>query len=274
MKKLLWIIFVLFAWFNPIGLRGQCSEPELAFGPGEKLNYVVAYNWGIIWVDAGEVVFTTSASLENDKTVYELKAFGRTYPYYDWLFKVRDLFQSSVDPVSFQPLWALRKTYEGGNQAYNEYVFDTLQKKVNVKVTSNDKPEQLATLPLENCRFDVLTAAYFARNINYNLLRPGDKIPVKFILDDQYYETQVNYSGKEILTNRSGKEYLCHKISAIPVEGTIFMGGEELVVWVTADRNKLPVMAEARILVGSVVAYLSGYEGLKYKVDAEVKKTK
>lgn len=270
LRKLLWIIAILPVWFNPFCLKSQCSEPEHAFGPGETLNYVVAYNWGIIWVDAGEVCFKTN----RDKTVYDFEAFGRTYPYYDWLFKVRDLFQSKVDPATFQPLWALRKTYEGGNEVYNEFVFDTLQKKVNVKVRYNDKPEKSTVLALEACRFDLLTAAYFARNINYDLLKPGDKIPVKFILDDEYYETHIKYMGKEILENRSGKKYWCHKLSAIPVEGTIFKGGEELVVWVTADRNKLPVMAEAKILVGSVVAYLTGYEGLKNKVEAEVKETK
>jgi len=130
LRKFFRIIVLLFTGFTPFGLKSQCSEPEFAFGPGETLNYVVAYNWGFIWVDAGEVYFKTN----HDKTVYEFEAFGRTYPYYDWLFKVRDLFQSKVDPATFQPLWALRKTYEGGNEVYNEFVFDTLHKEVKIKV--------------------------------------------------------------------------------------------------------------------------------------------
>jgi hypothetical protein len=52
------------------------------------------------------------------------------------------------------------------------------------------------------------------------------------------------------------------------VEGTIFKGGEDLTVWVTADKNKIPVMAEAKILVGSVKAYLTSYEGLKLPLEA------
>ena len=59
-------------------------------------------------------------------------------------------------------------------------------------------------------------------------------------------------------------------MSALLVEGTIFTGGEDLVVWVTDDQNKIPIMAEAKILIGSVKAYLMGYEGLKYKMEAEV----
>jgi hypothetical protein len=47
------------------------------------------------------------------------------------------------------------------------------------------------------------------------------------------------------------------------VEGTIFKGGEDLMVWVTNDENKVPVMVEAKILIGSVKAYLTGYENLK-----------
>jgi len=46
------------------------------------------------------------------------------------------------------------------------------------------------------------------------------------------------------------------------VAGTIFKGGEDLVVWVTDDNYRIPVLVEAKILVGSVKAVLVGAEGL------------
>ena len=54
------------------------------------------------------------------------------------------------------------------------------------------------------------------------------------------------------------------------VEGTIFKGGEDLFVWVTDDMNKIPILVEAKILVGSVKAVLSGMEGLKYPVTSRI----
>ena len=40
------------------------------------------------------------------------------------------------------------------------------------------------------------------------------------------------------------------------VKGTIFKGGEDLLVWVTDDNKRVPVLVEAKILVGSVKAIL------------------
>jgi len=43
------------------------------------------------------------------------------------------------------------------------------------------------------------------------------------------------------------------------VEGTIFRGGEDMLVWVSTDNRKIPIVVEAKILVGSVKAYLADY---------------
>ena len=268
-------IFVAFCLILNISyLRGQCSDQEISFQPGEKLTYEVAYNWGVIWVDAGEVYFKTDTSILNNKAVYGFEAFGTSYQYYDWIYKVREFYQSKLDTNSFQPLWFQRKTYEGGYEVFNQYDYNTEHRQIISQVKHSGKSVTIDTLLLDSCRFDVLSAVYFARNINYNRFSPGDKIPVRFIIENEFYELYIRYLGKEIIHNRSGRKYRCHKMSALLVEGTIFKGGEDLVVWVTDDQNKIPIMAEAKILIGSVKAYLSGYEGLKYKMEAEVQDTR
>jgi len=42
-------------------------------------------------------------------------------------------------------------------------------------------------------------------------------------------------------------------------------------VWVTDDENRIPIVVEASILVGSVKAVFVGAEGLKNPFDAEIK---
>ena len=49
------------------------------------------------------------------------------------------------------------------------------------------------------------------------------------------------------------------------VEGTIFKGGEDMTIWVTDDGNRVPIMVEAKILIGSVKAIITGAEGLVNK---------
>ncbi|NJK87753.1 MAG: DUF3108 domain-containing protein [Bacteroidales bacterium] len=81
----------------------------------------------------------------------------------------------------------------------------------------------------------------------------------------------IRYLGKETIETKEGIKYNCIKFSSLLVEGTIFKGGEDLIVWVTDDKNRVPVLVQAKILVGSVKAYLTGTEGLRNKPNAKVK---
>ena len=49
------------------------------------------------------------------------------------------------------------------------------------------------------CIQDVMSAIYYARNINFDKYKPGDKIPFDMFLDDEVYHLYISYMGKEKL---------------------------------------------------------------------------
>lgn len=234
----------------------------MAFGAGERLTYEVAYNWGMIWVDAGEVIFKTDTIWEGNQHVYFFDSYGESYKFYDWFYKVRDRFQSVVASDNFQPVWFTRNTREGGYVVNNRYDYFWDQNIVISQTENSEKELSVDTLDLRPCTFDVLSAIYYARSFDFEILELGQKVPIHFVIDGEFHELYIRYLGREIKKNRDGKSYDCIKFSAMLVEGTIFKGGEDMVVWVTADENKVPIMVEAKILIGSVKAYLKGYENL------------
>jgi hypothetical protein len=67
--------------------------------------------------------------------------------------------------------------------------------------------------------------------------------------------------GKETIKLRNGK-YRCMKFQPVVQEGRIFKGNDDLNVWITDDGNRIPVLAQAKVLVGSIKMELSAYEGL------------
>ena len=77
--------------------------------------------------------------------------------------------------------------------------------------------------------------------------------------------------GREKLESTDGKTYRCIKFAVKMVQGTIFKGDEDVVVWVTDDGNRVPVYIEAKIIVGTIKAYLKSTKGLKNPVTALVK---
>ena len=81
-------------------------------------------------------------------------------------------------------------------------------------------------------------------------------------LDDEVFNLYVRYLGKERIKTKYGT-FNTIKFSPLLIEGTIFKGGEKMVVWVSDDANKLPVRVDSPILVGSVKVDLIGYSNLR-----------
>ena len=266
MWKPLYALTVIIIIFSSGQARAQCVVGEHAFGDGEKVFYEVSYNWGFIWVNAGEVYFKTNTVKINDKYCYLFDSYGTSYRFYDWVFKVRDHFQSEVEVENFRPVWFTRNIYEGGYQVNNRYDFDFENQLLFSRTENSDKPKTIDTLVLHDCTFDVLSAIYYARTIDFSNYSIGDTIPIRFVIDGDFFELYIRYLGRENKKTRDLKVFECFKFSAMLVEGTIFKGGEDLLVWVTADKNKIPIMVEAKILIGSIKAYITGYENLKYEI--------
>ena len=245
------------------GLQAQCFKENNAFKEGEYLSYEVAYNWGPIWVDAGLVTFSINSEPYCVKPAWHLKSSGRTYKSYDFLYKVVDYYDVWVDPESFKPFEFRRSVYEGGYKLLNTLRYDPGKGTVYSSTKTNNNSVRFDTIRPANCVYNPLSAVYFARTLNISNLKPDERVPVTVLIDDSIYSIYIRYLGKETVESRDGHNYRCVKFSAKMVRGTIFRGDEDVLVWVTDDENRIPVYIEAKILVGTVKAYLKDVKGVR-----------
>jgi hypothetical protein len=252
-------------------LISQEFRTNNTFQEGEAITYEAAYNWGPIWVNAGLVTFTVEKDKYLGKESYHLKSTGKTYPSYDLLYKVRDYYESWIDPATFLSFEFRRQIYEGGYSLINTLKFDHPGNRIISNTKSNNNPQRTDTLKMHPGAFDMLSAVYFTRTIDLSSLKTDVKIPVWVIIDDCFYSIYLRSLGKEIIETKDGTKYRCVKISAKMVQGTIFRGDEDVLIWVTDDENKIPVYIEAKIIVGTVKAYLKSTKGLKNPVTSLVR---
>ena len=257
------ILPVLFVYIN-FAAHAQCRVDAKAFAPGEIITYNAYYNWGFIWIYAGDVEFKVESKKYEGRNVDHLYAFGTSFKSYDWIFKIREKYQSYVDPQTLMPLWYQRDVTEGSYTAFEEYTFDYTNNLIHTYIQKRKNPAVTGSLPLTPCLFDVMTAVYYFRSVDFSKLTEGQKIPINMILDSQTYQLYIRYLGKEEVKTRDKTKYNCIKFAIQLVEGTIFKGNEDAVIWVTDDENKIPVIVEAQILVGAVKAILNDAKGLKY----------
>ena len=241
-----------------------CINRNHAFQPGEKVEYQVYYNWGPIWVSAGLVTFSVFEKHYKNSQIYHFYSYGQTHRRYDWIFKVRDRFESYVDKESFRPLWYEMDTYEGGFIAKDIYNYDLKKNLVYAETEDSERAFRRDTIQITPCSFDVVTAVYVARNLNYRLLLPNENIPFSILIRNELMVLNPKYLGKELITLRDGRKYNCIKLSVELVEGFIFTSGNEMFIWVTDDDNRIPVLVEAQIRVGSVKAILKSAIGLRH----------
>lgn len=263
------VTFMIFCQQIAMGQQ-LCTETNFSFKGGEEVTYTAYYNWSFIWVDAGEVVFRTTETTYKNQDVFHLYSYGTSHKKYDWFYKVRDRFECFIDRKTLKPYHFERENYEGGYEVHNIYDFDQECNKIYAATKNSDKPLTLDTLEYTPCTFDVLSVIYQSRNIDYTKYKVDEKIPVTIVLDGKIYNLYLRYLGKETIELKSKRKFNCIKFSPLLVEGTMFNGGEDMVVWVTNDRNRIPVLVEAKILVGSVKAVLKDTKGIRNEIVAEV----
>ncbi|MBA3828814.1 MAG: DUF3108 domain-containing protein [Taibaiella sp.] len=239
-----------------------CGIRNTSFQEGERMHFKVYYNVSKLWIGAGDAVFTTALEELNGRKVYHITGDGRTSKSYEMFYKVRDNYESFIDVETMLPVKFIRNVNEGGFKIYNNVTF-------NQKIGQAVSTKGIYTVP--RCVQDVLSTIYYARNIDYNKYKPGDKIPFSMFLDDQVYHLYIRYMGKEEVTTRYGK-FNAIKIVPLLIEGTIFKGGEKMQVWVSDDNNHLPLRIESPILIGSVKVDLMGYDNLRNPVTSLIKK--
>ena len=80
---------------------------------------------------------------------------------------------------------------------------------------------------------------------------------------------KIKYAGKEVLKT-GGKKYNTIKFHPVIQTGRMFKKEDDVTVWISDDANKIPLLAQGKIWVGSVKMEISSYSGLANPI-AEVK---
>jgi hypothetical protein len=228
---------------------------QSAFKPGEKLRYVVHYGW----LDAGEAVLELK---ETDRTIQGRRVWhavgtGRSLGAFNAFYKVDDYYASYIDAEGIFPWVFSRRVSEGGYEFSQDYLYNQHRREV---VTQKQE-----THKVPGSVQDMISAFYYARTIDFSHAKPGDIYTIETFLDDEVWPLRMKYLGKETIKLRNGK-YRCMKFQPVVQEGRIFKGNDDLNVWITDDPNKIPVLAQAKVLVGSIKMELTKYSGLAHPI--------
>lgn len=262
------ILFVLISTSVKAQDTTDCKFSNTTFLPGEELTYIIAYNWFVVFSEVGMVKFSIKEDKIFDQQAYHFIGEGRTFNWWDKFFRVRDRYESWVRTDNLRPLFFERNTREGNWRQHENYTFDgdsLIYRKSKVK----EDPTKYDTLKSNACTWDVMSAILYTRNFNYSGYEVGEKIPVSVALDEEVYDLYFRYLGNEDYKVKGLGSFECLKFAVMLVEGSMFHEGENMVLWVTNDKNQIPVYVESPILIGNVKARLVSVKGNRHPLTSK-----
>lgn len=220
-----------------------------AFTVGEELTFDVNYGF----VTAGEAKMSIpSYQTIFDRKCYQLLFTVNSKPFFDWMYKVRDRYESLLDIDGLFPWKFEQSIREGG---YSKDFVARFDQERGIAY-ANEK-----TYPIPPFVQDILSAFYFVRSVNYDSYRPGQKMWFKNFYKDTTYALGVKYCGRQELSVEAGK-FKTIILEPLIKEGGLFKASGRILLWVTDDDRKMPVQVEAEIPIGSITSELTKYKGL------------
>lgn len=236
------------------------SVSNTAFVSGEVLRYRITYGA----MDAGEAVLEVknTTRLGANRPLFHVVATGRTLGAFNAFYKVNDVYESFIDQQSVMPWLFLRDVNEGGYKINQKYWFHQDKAKL-------DNGEKQFEVPMGVQ--DMISSFYRARTLDFTNMKAGQIFEFKTFMDDEVYNLKIKYIGDEEVKIRKGK-FKAHKFVPVVQKGRYFKHEEDVQFWITADRNKIPLLVKAKIPVGVVKLHLVEWSGLRNDLTSKIEK--
>lgn len=233
---------------------------KLSFQDKEKVTYKLYYNWKFVWIPAGEVIFEVHEKEDH----FEFNVTGYSYESYDSFFKVRDYYLSRTSKEDFLPINFRRNISEGNYTCYDSLSFNQIDHTVYEKFDRNKSGAKDFNFQLEDTVLDMVSAIYYLRSFPIDNIKENDELPFRIFFDKEFFELNLKYVGEEkIKVKELGKIDALHFQPKL-IRGYLFKDGDVMDIYVSNDENKLPLLIESPVSVGSVKAVLKSATGLKY----------
>ena len=215
------------------------TEREPLLIDGEKLTFDIYYGA----IPAGRASLEVTSETTESGEIFRITSRARSNDMVSIFFEVDDRAVAEIDARTFEPRRFEKHISEG-----------SLKKSVSVHyddgglVRAGDE-----TFRVEPGTRDILSALYYLRGQD---LRVGEDVIVRTFENGKCCQARVRVLGREKVSTRRG-DYQCLVVEPEIVEG-IFSKAGRLVIYLTDDALRLPVLLKSKVKIGSFVAELVG----------------
>ena len=253
MKKFYSLLTAVFVLSSFAFLNGQTIKS------GEKLVFAGSYNMSGLMTQLAQVTMSTETVSTAKNSYLHLSCELSTYSKWDSFFKIRDIYESYVNPVNLKPSLYKRSIDEGGYTKKEKYVFKG--NTVTSTTKRRNKPETQKTVTIGASTQDVISLFYKVRTMDFSKFKEGQTVSLMIIFDEKQVPVTLKYMGKETINAGNLGKKECFKIS-IGAKTDALRGKDKNLIWLTADAKKIPTLLKFNIPVGSGQLTLTSATGI------------
>ncbi len=225
---------------------------------GENLTFTASFNVSGIMTDVAEVKMQTSTVKTKTRELLRLKCTASTYAKFDSYFRVRDLYESYVNPETLIPSLFKRNIEEGTYKKELKYLF---KRKSKVAISTLNKKGRVnfkTNVPIDYNTMDIVSAIYSIRTLDFESFNIGKRVTKQLVVDSKVETVTVKYLGKEDIKVGKYGTKTCYKLSVGVGAGLKNVKGGKY-IWITADNDRLPALIKASVPVGNIQIRLTNY---------------
>ncbi len=254
------IIILWNIWLSCFVLIGQENMKESVFSENEYIKFRIKY----LSFNTSTAILQTKKEILNGKPVYHIIGEGKSSKFLSLFFKIEDFYETYIDTRTFEPYRFVRKINEGG---HTKNIVIDFNREEN-KATVNDKKHKtIKTFKTVEGVHDMVSSFYYLRNtLDVEKLKVGEEKSLNMFFDNENYNFRLKYLGTDVVRTKFGK-INCLRFRPLVMADRVFKEEESLSIWVSNDKNLIPVKISADLAIGSLTAIINEYDGLKYPLE-------
>ncbi|MBX0333630.1 DUF3108 domain-containing protein [Pontibacter sp. HSC-14F20] len=263
MKRILPILVLVLVVLSGFAAKESLRTiPNESFSAGELLKYKVHYGP----ITAAEAVIDIAPNLHrvNDRPTYKATVYGKTSSSFDLFIRIRDTWQSYIDTAAILPHRSFRNIEEGSYRKRETVDFNHFTNTAQVESKKKNRDKRESTHKIPSGAQDIVSGFYYLRTLDYDRFKPGDKFTIKGFFDEETFDMLVTYQGRETISTKAGSFKAIKLVPRMP-KNKLFKGEDAITVYLSDDKNKIPVLISANMFVGSVKVDLYEHRNLKHK---------
>ena len=229
-----------------------------SFQAGERYEYRVKFgfvNIGVANVNVNDRIYSI-----NKRPCYRISVFGRTTGLTD-VFKVRNTYLSYVDTLAIVPHQFVYNAREGDYKREQNIYFNHPRSKATI---IENKEKEYFDIP-KYCQ-DVVSGYYFLRTLPFEKMRNGEIVEAPMLFASKIYNMKIRFKGRKAIDTKCGKINV-FEINPILPSNDLFDGPEAIKVYVSDDKNRVPIEIFVDFKIGSSSIELKNYKNQRYPFD-------